>query len=251
VKALRFVGRFVLDNWGLLLLLALWELWIAVENLNSIVMPHSWSAIADIVTAPNAYLGNLARTAMIAGLGLLIGVTVGTLIAVASWLSRLANGFLSVAALIFSSVPVIAFIPILGRVMGYETRTVLVIVAIICFFPSFVFTVSGLRALPPGGADLLSVLGGSQFTVLRHIALPSALPNWMTALRLAAPTAILAAMAAEFLMGTPGLGSMVHDSMNAFESARAIGASILAATLSLLCFGLATKAEAAVRARWT
>jgi ABC-type nitrate/sulfonate/bicarbonate transport system permease component len=250
-RSAGILGRFVLDNWGFLLLLVLWEGWIAIGHLNAIVMPHSWSAVADILAAPLDYAANIAWTLTIAITGLLIGVAIGTGIAVTSWCARIASGFLSIAALILSSVPVVAFIPILGRLLGYDTQSVLTIVAIICFFPSFVFTVSGLRALPPGGADLFATLGASRLALLRYIALPAALPNWMTALRLSAPTSILAAMSAEYLMATPGLGTMIHDAMAEFDSDRAIGGSLVAATLSLLCFGLASKAEAAIRSRWS
>jgi ABC-type nitrate/sulfonate/bicarbonate transport system permease component len=73
----------------------------------------------------------------------------------------------------------------------------------------------------------------------------------MIALRMATPSAILGALAAEYLMATPGLGSMARDAMSAFDSSRAIGASLVAAVLSLLGFTLATRAEAAVRRRVT
>jgi NitT/TauT family transport system permease protein len=72
----------------------------------------------------------------------------------------------------------------------------------------------------------------------------------MIALRMAAPAAILAALAAEYLMGTPGLGSMAQDAMAEFDSSRAIGASLVAAILSLLGLSLATRAEAALRRRY-
>ena len=77
---------------------------------------------------------------------------------------------------------------------------------IITFFPSFVFTTAGLRDLPHGSQDLFSVLGASRRATLRRLALPAAVPNMAIALRLAAAHAILAAMIAEFLMGTTGLG---------------------------------------------
>ena len=61
--------------------------------------------------------------------------------------------------MLFSSVPVVALIPVIARLLGYDTSTVLAIVVIITFFPSFVFASSGLRSPPPGSEDLFRVLG--------------------------------------------------------------------------------------------
>jgi NitT/TauT family transport system permease protein len=244
------LGTALLDNWGALLLLALWELWIAVGNLNAVVMPHSWLAVADVISAPAAYARNAAWTICIATAGLVLGFGLGVGIAIASWFSRLASGFLAVAALIVASVPVVAFIPIIGRLLGYDARTDLAIVSVICFFPFFAFTAAGLNTTPPGSTDLLTVLGGGRRARFRYVALPAALPHCIIALRVAAPSAILAALAAEYLMGTAGLGSMARDAMAEFDSSRAIGASLLAAILSLLGLSLATRAEVALRRRY-
>jgi ABC-type nitrate/sulfonate/bicarbonate transport system permease component len=249
-RIVAIIGTAILDNWGALLLLGLWELWIAVGNLNAVVMPHSWLAVADVISAPAIYARNAAWTICIAALGLSVGFAFGAGIAIASWFSRLASGFLSVAALIVASVPVVAFIPIIGRLLGYDARTDLAIVSVICFFPFFAFTAAGLKATPPGSIALLTVLGGNRRAQFQHVALPAALPHCMIALRMAAPSAVLAALAAEYLMGTQGLGTMVRDAMAEFDSSRAIGASLLAAVISLLGFSLATRAEAAIRLRY-
>ena len=52
--------------------------------------------------------------------------------------------------MLFSSVPVVALIPVIARLLGYDTSTVLAIVVIITFFPSFVFASSGLRSAAAG-----------------------------------------------------------------------------------------------------
>jgi ABC-type nitrate/sulfonate/bicarbonate transport system permease component len=145
---------------------------------------------------------------------------------------------------------VVAVIPIIARLLGYDTSTVLAVVVIISFFPSFVFTASGLRALPPGSADLFRVLGAGRVKTLWRLALPSALPNWMTALRGAAPQAVMAATLAEFLMGSSGLGQIFHQAKDELDMARALGASAVVAVIAVAVFLLASAAEQRVRAHW-
>ena len=61
----------------------------------------------------------------------------------------------------------------------------------------------------PPAATCCACWGPTRATELRRLALPSAIPGMAVAFRLASPQAVLAAMVAEFLMGTDGLGSQL------------------------------------------
>jgi|TARA_R100000365_G_C2741578_1_gene70245 ABC-type nitrate/sulfonate/bicarbonate transport system permease component len=245
------IGRTLLNFWGIALILVLWEALVVLNDFNVIVMPRPWAVFADIWANPGLYLQNFMQTAWVAMGGLVLGMIAGTTIAVLAWSSRILNGLLTPIGLIFSSIPVVAMIPVLARMLGYGTETVLAIVAILSFFPFFVFTGSGLKLLPAGSADLFSVFGAKKHQRLFHLALPSALPNWTVALRLASANAILGAMVAEFLMGTSGLGQMLHAASQAFNTERALGASVCATIGSVTLFVLVVSLEARVRERWT
>lgn len=207
--------------------------------------------VIDIVTNPGIYLANGVQTLALAVAGLVLGLFVGTAVAVLAWTSRLLSGILVPLGLVFSSVPVIATIPILARLLGYDIKTVLAIVVVISFFPAFVFTSAGLRALPPGSSDLFKVIGAGRWKRFLHLVLPSAVPSWMIALRLSAPPAILSAIVAEFLMGTSGLGYMFRQSTADFDMARAFGTSVIATIVSVIAFSTATTAEKKINEKWT
>lgn len=242
-----FLSRF----WGIFALLVGWELWVVMGGLNPIVMPQPSRVLAEIATNPSLFFGSALDTVALAGIGLVLGMALGAGIAAAAWTSRILTGLLTPVTLIFASVPVIALIPVIARVLGYDLRTVLAIVVIISFFPAFVFTSAGLRALPPGSGDLFVVLGARRMTTLFGLALPSAVPNIMIAFRLAAPHAILAAMVAEFLMGTNGLGNLFHAAKDEFNMERALGASAIATVVSVSAFLGATAAERRMIQRWS
>jgi NitT/TauT family transport system permease protein len=172
------------------------------------------------------------------------------LLALAAWASRLLNGLLTPLGLIFSSIPVVALIPILARLLGYDMRTEIAIVAIAAFFPTFVFVGAGLKSLPPGSEDLFKVMGASPWQRFRRLVMPAAVPNLMVALRLTAPEAVLAAILAELLMGTSGLGYMFREAAGRFATERAFGTSIIATVTAVIVFGLVMAAERRVDARW-
>lgn len=236
--------------WGVALVLLGWQLWITIAGVNVIVMPKPLDVLADVAASPAAYLQNGSETLILAAVGLALGMALGTFIAIIAWTSRLASGILAPLELVFSSVPVVTLIPVLARLFGYDIKTVVAIVVVISFLPAFVFTAAGLKSLPPGADDLLKVLGASRISQFIHLVAPAAVPNWMIALRLAAPPAILSAMVAEFLMGTAGLGHMFRAAMANFDNNRAFGTSLVATVVSVICFNLASLAERRVIDKW-
>ena len=236
--------------WGVAALLIGWQVWVLAWGVNAIVLPQPLNVLEDILFNPGVYAQNGGQTLILAALGLVLGMAVGTLIAVIAWTSRLLSGILVPLGLVFSSVPVVALIPVLARLFGYDVKTVLVIVVIISFFPAFVFTSAGLKSLPPGSDDLFKVLGANRWRRFVHLVLPAAVPNWMIALRLAAPPAVLSAMVAEFLMGTSGLGYLFRESANDFDTNRAFGTSVVATVISVICFTSASIAERKVNDKW-
>ena len=244
------VLRLVEDYWGVLLLLIAWEFWVVANRFNPIVMPTPTAVLGDLLGHPGVYLRNVGITLAVAAFGLVAGMLVGTGLAVAAWFSPVASGLLNPLTVLFSSVPVVALIPVIARLLGYDTSTVLAIVVIITFFPSFVFASSGLRALPPGSEDLFRVLGASKLHVLWRLALPAAMPNLAIAFKLAAAHAILAAMVAEFLMGTSGLGYLFAKTKSDFQTEQAFGASMVATVISATAFLLAGWVERRVRERY-
>jgi ABC-type nitrate/sulfonate/bicarbonate transport system permease component len=239
------------NTWIVIAMLIAWEAAVSLSSINSIVMVSPSSIVREIFDHPHEFGLAALRTVMLAAAGLALGMTIGTLLAVATWLSRFVSGLLTPVSIIFASVPVVAIIPILARIFGYETGTVLAIVAIISFFPAFVFTTSGLRSLPPGSDDLFRVLGVGKLRRLYHLALPAAVPQWTIALRLAAANAVLSAIVAEFLMGTNGLGYVFNVARGDLAMSHALGASAIAAAISIACFFAATSLERKARARWS
>lgn len=248
---MRTGRRLIQDYWGILLILVAWQAWVIVNQFNPIVMPTPIGVFDALITDPVLFLENTGITFAVALVGMTGGMIIGTSLAVATWLSPLLSGLVSPLAVLFSSVPVVALIPIIARLLGYNVSTEIAIVVIITFFPSFVFASSGLRALPPGSDDLFRVLGASRRATLFRLALPAAMPNLAIALRLAAAHAILAAMIAEFLMGTSGLGYLFAKTNDEFQTEQAFGTSIVATAISVAAFLLASFVERRVRSHFS
>jgi ABC-type nitrate/sulfonate/bicarbonate transport system permease component len=246
-RAARSLGHL----WGVAALIVLWQLWVELHHYNSIVTPYPSAVARDLVDHPGAYLGQLGWTVGLALLGLVIGLAVGVALAVVVWLSPVLSGLSTPVSVVLQAVPVVAMIPVLGRLFGYNDRTEVIVAAVVCFFPAFVLTGAGLRRPPPGAEALLGVLGDSTWARLRRIVLPGAVPSILVAVRLTAPLSVLAAMLAEFLMGTKGLGYLFVTASILLQTDRSWGAAVLATVVSVTFFLLASRQEQRVHAGWS
>lgn len=243
---LRFVNRW----WTIGLLVAVWQGIVSSGAFSTFVLPGPVDVLAALVEQPGIYLVPALRTIMTAAVGLVIGVSLGLAMASASWLVPPLRGAVLPLALVLRSVPFVALVPVMARLFGYGVTSAFVITTLVCFFPTFVLVSTGLNDVPPNSLDVFRVSGASRRDQYRRLALPSAMPNLATAVRISSGTSILAALIAEFLMGTPGLARLLVDALTYLHIDRVWSASLVAMALSVAVFLMATRYEARVRARW-
>ena len=242
-RAWRGLLGFVRRWWAVLAVLAAWQAWVSIRNYNSIVMPAPTDVFKDLVTHPGAYAGDATRTFGLAMFGLAVGMALGLAVAVLTWASALAAGAVSPLVLMLRSIPIVAVIPVVARLVGYGNKIVPIVTIMLAFFPSYVMATSGLRSASATSKDMMLALGASRWTLLRRVLLPNAMPNLLVALRMCASTVVLAAMVAEFLAGTNGLGRLFSSTRVRFETERAWGAALIATALSVVLFQLTLRVE--------
>jgi ABC-type nitrate/sulfonate/bicarbonate transport system permease component len=240
--------RLTLELWPVALLLISWQAWVSAAGYNSIVLVPPGAVFGDLLHSPGAYLSPALHTLAFALGGLGLGLGVGLVLASGAWLSEFLAGVSTPFALLLSSTPVVCLIPIIARLFGYRNRTELIAIAVMTFFPSFVYSSAGLRQLPAMSRDVMLVLHASRLQNLLLLALPAALPALATALRVGATLSILVALLAEYLMQTGGLGTLFAVTMQQFHLARALGASVLAMALSAILFEITRLVEQRVLA---
>ncbi|MFC6646275.1 ABC transporter permease [Granulicella cerasi] len=247
---MRKLRQLLKQSWAVVLLLALWQLWVSLSNYNSIVVVAPLQVVHDIVTHPRLYLLPTLWTLGFSLGGLAIGMTAGVMLAVFSWRSRLLGGALQAGSLVLLATPVVCLIPILARMFGYTSRTELLTVALMTFFPGFVYGAAGLRRLPRRTGEFFQTLAASSNKRLLLLALPSAMPDLAVALRVGTASSVLVTVTAEYLMQTGGLGNLFAVTMQEFNLRRALGASIVAMVLSTILYELASHAEKHIRLRF-
>lgn len=247
---LRRVARALLNlSWPMALVLAAWTAWVEAGDLPPAVAPHPVDVLAFIGADARTLAGDTVDTLMIVGGGLLLGAVAGAVLASLAWFSALARGIISGPALLTQCLPVATVAPVLARVFGYQPHTIVLIAALIAFFPVMVFTAAGLRQTPPGADDLFVVLGGGRWQRFWLLAVPAAVPRILVAARVSVVAAVVGAMLAQWIMGTDGLGYRLVVAQASFRTAEAWAASLAAILLSVLLYAIVSALCRLVQAR--
>jgi NitT/TauT family transport system permease protein len=204
-----------------------------------------WSAL--VAQWPTLQRG-IAYTGTEAILGLIAGVSVGTLAGLATARWPTARQTLIPLGTAMSTIPIIAFAPITINWFGFESQLPrITIVALMTFFPVLVNTIRGLTNVDPAALELMSSYAASEGQVLRKVRIPNALPFWFTALRIAVTLSVIGAVVGEFFGGPLySLGIYVTNQTGSFKYPNAWAAIVMACVLGIVLYMVAVLIERVV-----
>ncbi|MGY2065990.1 ABC transporter permease [Blastococcus sp. SYSU DS0619] len=194
--------------------------------------------------------GLLGQTLLDAGIGFVAGMLAAIVLAGAVVRFRAAESAVMPVALVLQTVPLIALAPMLILLVGRGYPIVAVMSAVVVLFPALVTIVVGLRSVSPQMRDLVLVYGGSPMTVLRKVALPSAMPAFFAAVRIAVPGSMTGALLAEWLATGQGIGYAVVSAAARSQIGKVWALVVVITVVSLLLYLVAQLVEAAVLSRF-
>lgn len=151
--------------------------------------------------------------------GLVIGTAAGVIVAALTSRFATARELLLPLAIGASAVPIIAFAPLMNNWFGVlNPLSKMAIVAVLVFFPVVVNVTRGLTQVEPAALELMRSYAASEWTVLRLVRLPNALPYFFTALKIGATLSLIGAIVGEYFGGASNvLGRVVVQSASALR----------------------------------
>ena len=217
-------------------LLGLWEWAVASGAINTIMVPRPsaiMGAIVELYVTKGTIYQHFFITLAEAVFGFAIGAGVAIALAVSSSLSERFARYVAPYAVVLNVPPGIELTPIIIAWFGYGMGSKIALAAVICFFPIFVNTLTGLRQTDPDREELFRSFGASQRQVFLQLRVPAALPLMFAGLKIGLTTALIGAVVAEFAQATAGVGVLMSRFSFALDMA-----SSLATLLSMTLIGL-------------
>lgn len=146
--------------------------------------------------------------------GFLIGGSIGLSLGVLNGLSRPAERLLDSSLQMIRNIPHLALIPLVILWFGIGDPARIFLVSLGVFFPIYINTFAGIRAIDPNLLEMGKVYGLNRKQLFWQIVLPGALPNMLVGLRYALGLMWLTLIVAETIAANSGIGYMA---MNARE----------------------------------
>lgn len=151
-----------------------------------------------------ASLGRVATATLVAaGIGIPAGLAIGA--------SPIGRGIFDPLLEFLRPIPPLAYLPLVVIWLGIGETSKVVVIAIAMLAPIALSTAAGVRSASRERINAARTLGASRSQVLRHVILPSALPNIFTGLRIALGAGWTTLVAAELIAATEGLGFMIQS----------------------------------------
>jgi NitT/TauT family transport system permease protein len=133
------------------------------------------------------------------------------------------------------AMPLVALVPLLILWLGLGFKVKVAVIFLMSLFPICINTWVGVTAVPKSLIEVGKSFVASDAVILRRIVLPATLPYIMAGIRLAVGRAVVAMVVAEFFTTISGLGAIIINSANNFDTATMFVPIVL---LMLLAIGL-------------
>jgi ABC-type nitrate/sulfonate/bicarbonate transport system permease component len=167
--------------------------------------------------------------------GYLLAIVVGIPIGLVIGRFRTAEAALGIYVTAGYAMPLVALVPLLILWLGLGFKVKVAVVFLMALFPICINTWLGVVAVPKTLIEVGKSFVASDYVILRRIVLPATLPYIMAGVRLAVGRAVVAMVIAEFFTTISGLGAVIINSANNFDTATMFVPIIL---LMLMAIGL-------------
>jgi ABC-type nitrate/sulfonate/bicarbonate transport system permease component len=108
-------------------------------------------------------------------------------------------------------VPSVALIPLAILIYGVDLESKVFLAAFASFWQLLVQTLYGVQDVDPVATETARAFGFSRGQRLVYVTLPSTVPYIATGLRIASSVALILAVTAELIIGSPGLGREINS----------------------------------------
>jgi ABC-type nitrate/sulfonate/bicarbonate transport system permease component len=193
---------------------------------------------------------NLRTTLNDALLGYFAGLVMAMVVSCVFVLWRAVEQTFMPIAILLRAFPLFAMIPLITLIFGRDIMAVAVIGGIVCFFPSLVIIMLGLRSVSKSSLDLMAAYGAGKLTTLRKVMVPSAVPSIFAALRINVPAAIIGALLAEWLATGRGMGAEMLEVQNTFDYGELWSAVVLVTLVSIIAYSIVAGIEGGILPRF-
>jgi NitT/TauT family transport system permease protein len=169
----------------------------------------------------------------------IVGIVVGYLMGMHRWFDEVMDPWIAT----LYSIPIITVVPLIIIWFGIGMVSKVIVVFKITAVAIILNTAAGIKHLDPMWLELAKSLRLSRWETTYKIRFPGALPYIITGMRLGVGRALLGVVVAELMAANAGLGYLLRDSSETWDSPKLFVTVTLLAVIGLLSFNLIKRLE--------
>ena len=184
MKTVSFLVSFLKYSLSFVLVLALWEAYARYGGLNELFLPrpskigaklYSLFVKVEVIEQGTIYWHFYATLAQMS-IGFVYGITIGTTLAVLAAFNETFRRYIAPYAVVFNVTPGIAVLPLIIAWFGFGWESKIALATLVCFFPPFINTLTGLLHIDKDATELFRSLGATKRQFFWKCQIPTATP---------------------------------------------------------------------------
>ena len=156
------------------------------------------------------FVASMGRVFAAFALAVVTAVPVG----IAMGMSRVARGIFDPPIEFYRPLPPLSYLPLIIIWFGIDELPKVLLIFLSCFAPLALAARSGMKSASQEQINAAYSMGASYSQIIRHVILPSALPEILVGMRIAIGFGWTTLVAAELVAANVGLGQMVLNASN-------------------------------------
>jgi sulfonate transport system permease protein len=218
------------------LVLIVWEILAQTGVLKPTYAPAPSDIVSTTVTLwRDGVLGpDLAISVQRAGIGLVLGLSVGIVAGVLGGFLRSGEYLFNGLAQILNTIPLLAVLPLMVVWFGIDELTKVLLIAFGAGVPMYLNLFAAIRGVDQRLIEMARTTGAGRWRVVTWVLLPGAFPGFLVGLRFSLAYSILGLVAAETVNADQGLGFLITQAQTYLQTNKVFVGLVIYSVLGLL-----------------
>ena len=181
---------------------------------------------------------HLPATMKVTGIGLVISFVLGIGLAILMDASPVVEQALYPIVIASQTIPTTAIAPLFVVWFGYGIWSKIVVTILMTFFPITITVFDGFKSVKREMEELLISYGATPKDIFIKLKLPTALPHFFSAIKMAIPLSVIGAAIGEWLGAQSGLGYFSRRMMTQLDGAGVFAPILLLSAVAMILVGI-------------
>lgn len=233
MKRLKNIGDKIIPISFFAILIFIWEVVAKLEVVPTYILPAPTRIIKTLFIDLPILKEHIIVTLMEALVGFVIAIIFAITISIIMDSIPMVKKAIYPLIITSQTIPIVTIAPLFAIWFGFGYLPKVVIVVLVCFFPTTISFLEGLASVEEDLLNLVKSMGASKMQLYKIVKLPAAMPSFFSGLKISATYSIMGATIGEWVGGKNGLGVYMLRVKQSFATDKVFATIIIITLLSL------------------